>query len=244
MSFISLLILLTIPLLTSANPTCHDYFGNLISLSPNMVGDGYCDCYDTGEDEHSYTSACSHVNPHRFQCGAASPSSASTNSLVPPSFRGLQSIVHSRVNDTVCDCCDGSDEPAGDCPNTCETHYLQAVNYKKSALQVAVKGYAKYQQSVEEAEQKSNAMKAKLRALLDEEKATYELGNFVTLYKSNERAFASSPLPRYEYDIQGARLKASRGGKENISNELKNILSTKCPTWHFTLEVRMDAIHF
>jgi hypothetical protein len=110
------------------------------------------------------------------------------------------------------------------------------VNYKKSALQVAMKGHIKYEKSLVEAEQKLNATKSKQRALLDEEKATYELGNFVTLYKNNERAFASSPLPRYEYDIQGARLKASRGGKENVSNELRRILSTKCPTWQFTLE--------
>ena len=62
--------------------------------------DNYCDCPATSEDE-TETSACAPVG--RFKC-------RDRNVYFPTS----------RVGDGVCDCCDGSDEPAGVCQNTCE----------------------------------------------------------------------------------------------------------------------------
>eukprot|EP00520_Triparma_pacifica_P010233 CAMPEP_0118651766 /NCGR_PEP_ID=MMETSP0785-20121206/10956_1 /TAXON_ID=91992 /ORGANISM="Bolidomonas pacifica, Strain CCMP 1866" /LENGTH=424 /DNA_ID=CAMNT_0006544231 /DNA_START=621 /DNA_END=1892 /DNA_ORIENTATION=- len=92
-----------------------------------------------------------------------------------------------------------------------------------------------YEKSIEEADQKKKAMKARYDVLKKEEKATFELGNFIMYYINNERRYSSSPLPRYQYDIQGARLKGARGGQEDLSTELKKILDIKCPTWDFTL---------
>jgi hypothetical protein len=88
-------------------------------LAASLVNDYYCDC---GSDE-PLTSACSHLPTARFLCRA--DGSQNEGRLIPAS----------RVNDGICDCCDGSDEqlrqgsgyaeqrqrPATKCPNTCTT---------------------------------------------------------------------------------------------------------------------------
>lgn len=71
-------------------------------LAEPELNDDFC---DTGNDEPG-TSACSHLaKAPMFQC---------------QDTRGLASIFSSRVDDTVCDCCDGSDEGRGACANTCD----------------------------------------------------------------------------------------------------------------------------
>ncbi|GMH72850.1 hypothetical protein TrLO_g7022 [Triparma laevis f. longispina] len=67
--------------------------------------DNFCDCPDTSSDEPS-TSACSKVKHSTFVCSA----------------RTQITIYSSRIDDSVCDCCDGSDEIHNNyvvCPNTC-----------------------------------------------------------------------------------------------------------------------------
>jgi protein kinase C substrate 80K-H len=90
-----------------------------------MINDGHCDCPDDGFDEPG-TAACSEG---KFYC-ANSP------------FKGTY-IPSSRVNDGVCDCCDGSDEYLDlftkSCPNTCKdkmkrlkrSKYIQKASLKK-----------------------------------------------------------------------------------------------------------------
>lgn len=47
-----ILLLLTLPLnSSSAHPTCQDFMGNIIEVTPSIIGDDYCDCEDTGVDE-------------------------------------------------------------------------------------------------------------------------------------------------------------------------------------------------
>ena len=94
-------------------------------ITSNMINDGRCDCPEDGFDEPG-TAACERG---RFYC----------KNLI-----GIDVYIPSyKVNDGVCDCCDGSDEyldPFGvKCPNTCETlkktHireiYLEKSKHKK-----------------------------------------------------------------------------------------------------------------
>ena len=78
--------------------TCDD--GRI--LPDDQVNDDYCDC---GTDEPQ-TGACPNT---LFKCACAP-------------HRPVE-IFASRVNDGVCDCCDGTDEfkTPGACPNTCVT---------------------------------------------------------------------------------------------------------------------------
>jgi hypothetical protein len=77
--------------------------------SSSMINDNFCDCKQ-GSDEFS-TSACSYllVGHRVFQCGS------SRGQIRKISLRGkvrsqTESIFPSRVNDSVCDCEDCSDE--------------------------------------------------------------------------------------------------------------------------------------
>ncbi|KAJ1398876.1 hypothetical protein B484DRAFT_308957, partial [Ochromonadaceae sp. CCMP2298] len=62
------------------------------------INDDYCDTFD-GSDE-TRSSACSHLKS-TFSCPAPTHTIANKHIVEIPS---------SRVNDGVCDCCDGSDE--------------------------------------------------------------------------------------------------------------------------------------
>ena len=88
--------------------------GDLTTIPAPWVGDDFCDCAD-GSDELA-TSACSHI------VAATSPYQCRTfiDGLVGLTQSTLRSVLASRVGDGVCDCCDGSDEPAAaKCPDRC-----------------------------------------------------------------------------------------------------------------------------
>lgn len=86
-----------------------------------MINDGHCDCPDDGFDEPG-TAACS---KGRFFC---------KNHPLNPT-----SISSTKVNDGVCDCCDGSDEYLNlfdnPCRNSC-SDALKALRREKY-IQVA-----------------------------------------------------------------------------------------------------------
>lgn len=89
-----------------------------------MINDGHCDCPDDGFDEPG-TAAC---EKGRFYCKNA---------------KSLDKYIESyKVNDGVCDCCDGSDEYLNlfgttKCENTCndiQRKYRQQVYLEKAKI--------------------------------------------------------------------------------------------------------------
>lgn len=102
--------------MTVANPTTffavtfflilqyHQLSSSIIFDATNCVpDDDFCDC---GDDE-IHSSACSMYSSKDFTC-------EDTRYVT-------QTLPLSRIGDRICDCCDGSDEQAGLCQNTCES---------------------------------------------------------------------------------------------------------------------------
>ena len=81
--------------------------------------------YFRGLDEPG-TSACSYLKTSRFHC-KANPSK---------SFY----IFTSRVDDGICDCCDGEDEMDIICPNNCKALAIQMLQTKKEKASKFIEG--------------------------------------------------------------------------------------------------------
>lgn len=146
-------------------------------LAAGKTNDQYCDC---GDDEPE-TSACA---GGRFTC------------LGEP-----LEVFASRVGDSVCDCCDGSDEPASArCPNTCSAKQ-QALDLKLAQeQQVRLRGEDQFRLLAAEAcksdsaAQRSDAEQADDQARQDD--------------RARELSEAEMDVEREVLALQDARVKA------------------------------------
>ena len=102
----------------------------------SSINDDFCDCTKDGSDEPG-TSACSYLKSSRFYC-KANPSK---------NFY----IYTSRVDDGICDCCDGEDETSVDCPNTCKELAKKILEVKRKKASQYIKGLELREQYVEKA---------------------------------------------------------------------------------------------
>lgn len=128
----------------TAAATCRNAEGKMEQVPESRINDGYCDCWETGEDEPT-TDACSGIDywglskNDETRCVAAGIMMTSLTRYARPIFQCPQqpelSFPVSRVKDGICDCCDGADEgDSSSCPDLCaEIKAAQAA--KRAELQ-------------------------------------------------------------------------------------------------------------
>jgi protein kinase C substrate 80K-H len=129
-----------------------------------QVNDGYCDCRDGSDEPGEWRSLrgdrdrlITRAPPTpltRRRAAAAHPpppagSPACPNSRFYCANRGFEPklLNASMVDDGVCDCCDGSDEPAGACGNACAERaaaVLVGLSANLAAAEAGLKKRAKY----------------------------------------------------------------------------------------------------
>ena len=104
----------------------------LQTIPPERINDGYCDCPLDGLDEVE-TGACSGsidgmwagIPPSSIYGGGGGGNSESSDYMFVCQQQPSLRLPPSRINDGICDCCDGADErqseaSASSCPNICD----------------------------------------------------------------------------------------------------------------------------
>eukprot|EP00026_Physarum_polycephalum_P011071 Phypoly_transcript_11267.p1 GENE.Phypoly_transcript_11267~~Phypoly_transcript_11267.p1 ORF type:complete len:354 (+),score=65.82 Phypoly_transcript_11267:157-1218(+) len=108
---------------TATSITCPAEDGSIKTLPSSHLNDDYCDCVVSGEDE-TITAACAHL-PNKFICKKNVDKKA---------------ISFSFVGDKFCDCCDGSDEEAGLCPDVCSKEWEEEIARVQGEIEKHSKG--------------------------------------------------------------------------------------------------------
>lgn len=136
-----------------------------VPVVPDSLNDDYCDCAD-GADEPGTAACAGAVTRRTFWCSAVTGTSADDDDvdgdgvggqggdaasatgtgggLAPGAVasEGGQLLYPSAVGDGVCDCCDGSDEAAGVCGNTCGVAAQAAASVADEAAALVETGLA------------------------------------------------------------------------------------------------------
>ena len=129
-------------------------------LPHSSINDGFCDCAD-GADEPG-TSACSGL----LKDGAAA--AAKTFQCVNKGYKLVQ-IPASRVDDAVCDCCDGSDEGSlVQCPDVCTVIAAKEIEHLTKLTAAYKAGSAIREQYIKKVEVETTSKAAPLAYLRQE----------------------------------------------------------------------------
>lgn len=151
-----------------------NYFGrsssaeNKATIIPeDFVNDGYCDCLG-GEDEYG-TSACSGI---KLWSGVMVSDGLDAKEIFICPIEGIN-IPMSRVNDGICDCCDGSDEIIGqngshDCPENCKSVLDNRKQLREEKQHIFTEGYQKRLSNMQKFEMFKNSSAAQLSEMRTE----------------------------------------------------------------------------
>eukprot|EP00934_Nitzschia_sp_Nitz4_P006758 Nitzschia sp. Nitz4//scaffold89_size161592//60456//62790//NITZ4_002375-RA/size161592-snap-gene-0.172-mRNA-1//-1//CDS//3329559607//6748//frame0 len=150
----------------------------ITTVVPNdSINDGYCDCPYDGLDEPS-TPACA-GSQHWPGLGGGMPDSDTRSPLLfqCPQQPKLK-LPSSRLNDGICDCCDGADELLLDgtspCTDTCE-ELLRAERLLRQTLETNFRaGYTQRQQKVADFEALKVTKRAEIETLEKEQQQSSE----------------------------------------------------------------------
>ena len=107
---------------------------NMVKIEPHQINDGYCDCpYENGIDEYQ-TDACSGSTHWAGITSSNNHNNNDNGNMVVKRTTCPQQpniiLSPSKINDSICDCCDGYDEQlllqsssqgnTSSCPNNCD----------------------------------------------------------------------------------------------------------------------------
>jgi len=195
------------------------------------VNDGYCDCAN-GADEYA-TSACSGLGTWSGVGGhpqSSDDNDDSDRSLFVCSVEGTV-LQSSKLNDSICDCCDGSDEivdnasGSHDCPDTCGV-LLKEREIQRKALEENFRlGYAAYMNDFEKFEQQKKLVAQEL-AVIDGEIKSKE---FEEMFKEKKEAL-SKATDEYEkrnaeeYDVAYHEVISKLGLSAMSIDELEDLV--------------------
>ena len=120
------------------------------TLASSAVNDDYCDCAD-GTDEPGQAAPLASLPPSSAHPDDKRGASAGTSACSRGRFycanvgHRPELLVSSRVNDGICDCCDGTDEYNGleNCLNTCQEAGRAAREAEALQSQKLMAGYQK-----------------------------------------------------------------------------------------------------
>ncbi|KAG8341796.1 putative protein kinase C substrate protein, heavy chain [Trypanosoma vivax] len=201
------------------------------SIIGRQVNDNYCDCSD-GSDEPG-TSACTitggkYKTPKgwMFRCKNIG-------------FK-LEEINHNRVNDGICDCCDGSDEYSGltECKNNCaekQEHEAEKLKQEESARQLAISKKQKMIQQVLAQRESDKVRVTEEKMAIEKDKKTLEeLKGTLPSLEAKEKAKKDSLLEEYQVKLKAAGLDDDDAGLAN--------LAMNCRRWRTTKRCADDAV--
>ena len=142
---------------------------SIITIPPEKINDGYCDCPLDGLDE-TETDACSGSSSWAG-VGGIQVDIEGAKSFVCPQQLSLN-LAFSRVNDGICDCCDGADEQeSGNCPDICDQVMAAEQAARAKIIADYAAGSAIRATSIAQYETWLDDKKANLKDLIDHESA-------------------------------------------------------------------------
>eukprot|EP01041_Mallomonas_annulata_P012917 gene12917-27245_t len=179
-----------------------------------VSNDDYCDC---GDDE-SVTSACSMFSSKLFTC--------SDKKFV------TQEFPKSRIGDRICDCCDGSDEVIGSCPNTCEQiavaekeEMLARESLRQKGLQkkeAELRKHAAYLNIIREREAKSSTTIPETEKLIN--KLKLDLEEEEKLEKIDVENMISQAYDEYGEKFYSANKNGIKLDRNNLINVIASMV--------------------